>query len=462
MGGGLGPVGEPAGLEGPPLSKQSQDAHNEEKPLYSQGYVRYVLAVMFAMMIFNTVDRYVLSILLEPIKRDLDLDDRQLGWLVGFAFTAVYALTSLPLARLADHGRRRSVIAAGLFAWSLFTSATSLAQNFLQMFLLRMGVGIGEAAGSAPGQALISDYVPRERRARGLSIISLGAVAGLAVGMVGGGWLNEFWGWRVAFLVAGLPGMALALLVRFTVREPPRGWSDGATTPPPRERVMEVVHHLLAIPTFRWTVAASATALFASMGRNLWEPSFLIRIYEMGTGAAGTWYFLSSPLPSALGIYLGGYLCDRLSRRDRRWFLGVPILGQVLSVPFLIAFVMWPESHRIPLPLGLPALPVALLFSVVASMLGSWYTAPFLTIIQNLARPSMRALAAALCATFTALVGHTLGPLLVGDLNTRFEPIYGEEAIRYSLLVVVSAPLLSAAFCALGLRHTRRDLATAA
>ena len=130
-------------------------------------------------------------------------------------------------------------------------------------------------------------------------------------------------------------------------------------------------------------------------------------------------------------------------------------------MPFLIAFVMWPESHRIPLPLGLPALPVALLFSVVASMLGSWYTAPFLTIIQNLARPSMRALAAALCATFTALVGHTMGPLLVGDLNTRLEPIYGEEAIRYSLLVVVSAPLLSAIFCALGLRHTRRDLVAA-
>ncbi|MCH2173998.1 MFS transporter [Myxococcota bacterium] len=442
----------------PPDNEPATDAGT---PLYSHGYVRYVLGVMFAVMVFNTVDRYVMSILLEPIKHDLGLTDRQLGWLVGFAFTAVYAITSIPLARLADRGMRRSVIAGGLFAWSLFTAATSLAQNFFQMFLLRMAVGVGEAAGSSPGQALISDYVPPERRARGLSIISLGAVAGLALGMMGGGWINELWGWRMAFLAAGLPGILLALLVRLTVREPPRGWSEGRV-PQSRETPMrETVKYLFGFRSFSWVLAASAAALFASMGRNLWEPSFLIRIYDLGTGAAGTWYFLTSPLPSALGIYLGGFLCDRWSRRDRRWFMGVPILGQTLSVPFLVAFVLWPESHRLPLPGGLPDLPVALLFSVVASTLGSWYTAPMLAIVQNLARPPMRAMAAAVSSVVTAFLGHGLGPLLVGDLNTRLEPTFGEEAIRYSLLLVVTAPLLSAALCAGALGSIRGDLARA-
>ena len=426
---------------------------------YSSGYTKYVLGLILLVMLFNTVDRYVVSILLEDIKRDLVLSDRQLGWILGPSFTIVYALAVLPVARWADRGVRRSIIALGLFAWSLFTAATAWAQTFVQLFALRMGVGVGEAAGSPSCQALIADYVPPERRGSGLSVISIGAVAGLAAGMAGGGWINELWGWRVAFIAAGLPGIALALLFRLTVREPTRGASERRPkVQAGPQNWVEDCRYLFSLPSFRWLIIAHALALFFAIGKNSWEPTFIRRVDDMGSGSAGTWYFLTSPLPSALGLYFGGWLSDRWSRRDPRARMWVPVIGQLACIPFLFAFFVWPEDQRLPMPLGLPLFPVAFLWSIVGSVLGSIHSAPFLAMVQELAHVRMRATAAAVYTLTGSALGSALGPLLVGELNVRFAAAYGDEAVRWALVWILIAQALCAVACAIGARTLAADL----
>jgi MFS family permease len=412
--------------------------------------VRFVLLMMMLTMVLSSVDRTVLSILVQDIKLDLLLDDRQMGWLLGPAFTVFHMLASFPLAAIADRGRRRTVIAVGLFFWSLFTTLTSQVTGFWSLLLLRMGVGIGEASASAPGQSLIASYVAPEDRSRSLSVIAIGSVLGLALGMIVGGYVSEWAGWRMAFIVAGLPGIAFSIVFFATIREPAAGTQRGASW-------RETLRHMAAIPTYRWLLAGQSMALLSSLGRNLWEPTFLRRIYGMGAGEAGLWYFFTSPLPSAFGIFLGGFLADRLWRRDRRWSLWVPTVGQLVCVPLLAAFLLWPEEHRLPFGSIEGGFPVALLFSVAASIAGSLYAAPMLSTTQGLSPVVMRARAAALASAVSSLIGSGVGPLVVGDLNVRFEPAFGEEAIRYSLLTIVMTTLVSVAFWYAASRHVRAD-----
>lgn len=436
------------------MSKADRNASPQP---FSTGYTRYVLGIVFLIQIFNNVDRTVLSILVEPIKKDFDMSDTQMGAAMGLAFTIVYTLTALPVARWADFGVRRSIVAGALLIWTGFTAVTALVQNFTQLFLARMGVGIGEAGGIAPSLSLLSDYLPPERRGRGLSVVSMGAVTGMGLGMVVGGWINEVWGWRWAFVAAGVPGMALAGVVRLTVREPARGGSEKGVPLLGRDSLSRVFKHMLGMPTYVCIVVANAFAIFAVMGRNLWEPSFIIRSYEMGTADAGLWYFLTSPMPSMLGIYLGGMFADRFAVRDHRWYMWVPAIGQAISIPLLCAFLLWPASDRVSLPFGLPEIPVAFLFSVVGSVFSTFFTAPFLATIQSLAMLRMRAMAAAMSSTVSSFVGMCAGPLLVGVLSDGFEVRFGQEALRYSLLVPTIAPIGSIVFCLLGARTIRSD-----
>jgi MFS family permease len=415
----------------------------------TEGYVRFVLGMMLIVMVINSMDRTVLSILVQDIKADLSLDDRQMGLILGPAFAFFNLAAAFPLAAIADRGRRRLVIATGLLFWSLFTTFTALATGFWSLFLLRMGVGIGEASSSAPGQSLISSYVEPEKRSQSLSVIAIGSVLGLAIGMMLGGYVSEWWGWRTAFVVAGLPGIFFSVIFFRTIREPqnieqPVSW-------------MDTLREMLALRSYRWIIAGQATALFASMGRNLWEPTFLRRVYDMGAGEAGTWYFFTSPLPSAIGIYLGGRFADKLWKQDIRWSMWVPTIGQLACVPLLTLFLLWPEDHRLPFSSITGGFPVALLWSIPASLVGSFYAAPMLSMTQGLAPPAMRARAAVLAGAISGIVGSGMGPLLVGDLNVRLEPTYGEYAIRYSLLIVVLTTVASAACWYGASRSIRKD-----
>jgi MFS family permease len=195
----------------PPRTPSADPRATEAAP--SEAYTRYVLGVVLLVMIFNNVDRTILSILVEPIKAEFGVSDTAMGAAMGLAFTLVYSVVSLPVSRWADFGVRRSIIALGLFVWSGFTAATAAVQGIGQLFAMRMGVGIGEAAGTPPSLSLLSDYLPPQRRARGLSVVSIGAVSGMGLGMVAGGWINELYGWRAAFVAVGLPGILLVGIV---------------------------------------------------------------------------------------------------------------------------------------------------------------------------------------------------------------------------------------------------------
>jgi predicted MFS family arabinose efflux permease len=422
-----------------------------------ERYTRWVLGLMLAVAVFNVVDRTIVAILLESIKRDLQLSDAELGWIVGFAFAAVYAVTSIPVARMADVGVRRSIIATGLAAWSAFTLATAWAQGFWSLFVLRMAVGVGEAGGGPPSQSLIADLVPAERRARALAVVPLGSLLGLALGMIAGGWINELYGWRTAFIAAGAPGILLAIVVRLTVREPVRAAQSGQ-----RESAFAVMRFLLRAPSYRWIALAGTLAVFSSLGRNLWEPTFLIRVYGMSSGEAGTWYPLIGPVFGMIGMIIGARIGDRRGARDLRAYLWVSALGMLAATPAVAAFVLWPTSHRLPLPGALPDLPVGFLFCMLGSLLSVLYTAPFLALVQTLAPSRMRAMSAALFTAIITFLGQGLGPLAVGLLNQALAPAFGQEAIRYSLLLMAGAMLLCAGACVAGARTLREDAARVA
>lgn len=429
-------------------------------PPSSDGYARYLFFVIVVVMMLSTVDRHIISILVEDVKADLGLDDRQLGVLLGPSFTLVYALSVLPLARLADRGVRRNIIALGLGAWSLFTIATAWVTGFGQLLAMRMGVGIGEASASPAIQSLISDTVPPDQRSRGLSFLSIGAVLGLAVGMAGGGWLNEFFGWRTAFVVAGAPGLVMAVVFRFTIREPLRGESEGRdVSRESKGTLLEDCRYLLSMPSMRWLLVAHAFAALYTSGKGAWEPTFIRRVYDMGSGATGTWYLLTTPLPSVLGLFLGGWLCDRWSRRDERAYLWVPILSLLGSLPFMLLFLLWPADQRISLPGGLPDFPVAFFFSVGSSIIGAAHSAPFLSAIQGLAKVRMRASAAALFSLLGSGVASGLGPWVIGDLNVRLQASYGNEAIRWGLVWLSGSFALASIACWFSAKQIRADLA---
>jgi predicted MFS family arabinose efflux permease len=219
-------------------------AQHNETGVFSPAARQYALGVLVVVYTFNFIDRQILSILLEPIKAELGLSDGQLGLLAGFAFAAFYATLGIPIARYADRSNRRTLIAAALAIWSGMTALSGLAQNFWQLLVARIGVGVGEAGCSPPAHSMLADYYPATQRATALGIYSLGIPVGIMFGFVAGGWMNEFFGWRAAFFVVGIPGVLLAVLVRFTVQEPERGMSEGRSIIGNQPGIMETFRYL--------------------------------------------------------------------------------------------------------------------------------------------------------------------------------------------------------------------------
>ena len=420
---------------------------------FSPGYVRYALGLIFAVALINVCDRTIMSVLLIDIRKDLGLTDRDMGLLMGPAFGVVHLLAGLPIARLADRASRRAIISLGLLAWSAMTALCGTAQSFGQLLAARMGVGIGEAAGSPPSHSLISDYLPPERRARGLSILPVGATLGIGLGMVAGGWINQLWGWRAAFLAVGLPGVVLAGIVWSTLREPPRGHSEGRVVQRSSDSALDVVRYLLRTRSYVWMIAGMSVAgIYGAGARFMWEPTFLREVYGMGPAAAGTTYFLIAPVPTMLGAALGAILTDRLGRQDVRWYLGVPALANVIAAPLLLAFLLWPESHLI------AGFPLAFAFSILGSIVLGGSSPGIMALGQSLARPHMRAFSAAFWSMVFTLISSSLGPLLVGDLTTRLRETQGAQGLRNALALSTLLPYIGAALELLGTRTLRADL----
>lgn len=397
------------------------------EPEFTPAYTRYALGLLVVVYVFNFVDRSILSILLESIKEDLELSDTYLGLLSGIAFALFYTVVGIPIARYADRGVRRSIIAVAVLVWSGTTALTGFARGFGELALARIGVGVGEAGCSPPAHSLISDYFPAERRATALSIYALGIPIGSAIGTFAGGWLDEFFDWRTAFIVVGLPGVLLAALVRLTLREPTRGHWDAGSAPAERASIRQVLGFMLRRRSFlHLSFAGSLHALYG-YGVGAWLPSFFLRSHDFGTGELGTWLAAIGITTGALGTFLGGYLGDRMASRDARWYMWLPALATVAYLPF--GFAMYLVGNGT----------TAMLLYAPAVVLGGMYLGPTFAMTQSLVRPEMRALASAILLFILNLIGLGIGPWLVGALSDMLEPRHATESLRYALLIIVVA-----------------------
>lgn len=307
-------------------------------------YRNYTLFILTTVYVFNFVDRQILVILQESIKQELNLSDTQLGLMSGFTFAIFYVSFGIPIARLADKGNRRNIIAVSLTIWSAMTALSGAAQNFIQLLLARIGVGIGEAGGSPPAHSIISDLFPAKKRATALAIYSTGISIGILIGFLLGGWIDQYFGWRTAFLVVGIPGILFALILRFTIKEPPRGLSEKGNAIVDQHHSMKDVFRLLREKrSFRYIALGAGLAAYVSYTATSWLPPFMARVHGMGSGEIGTWLSLIFGIGSGLGYFMGGV--SYRSTFEKRQTV-VPLAsgnGPYFSYSFLISSVF---CHR--------------------------------------------------------------------------------------------------------------------
>ncbi|MAG29650.1 MAG: MFS transporter [Deltaproteobacteria bacterium] len=418
-----------------------------ERVGFADPYTRYVMAILFLVYVMSYIDRQLASVLLEDMKADLGASDGQMGLLTGVAFAIVYATLGIPIARIADRGVRRSIIAIGLAAWSAATALTGAGRNYLEVLLARFGVGAGESAAGPPGHALLSDYFPLSQRGRALAIYSAGGSVGSMLGMWLGGQLGDLYGWRIAFVILGLPGLALAVLVRATIREPIRGRFDSGR-PPESEPLRVVLGTLWRIRSFRWMTLAATLHVFAGFGASNWNPAFLMRIHGMTASEAGFWLGPVVGAGSFTGGIFWGWAVDAKGKQDLRWYMWLPSIGTMIAMPFSYAFILWPTDD-------------AIWFQIFASFFGNCYAGATFAMAQGLARPHMRAMAAAGVLFVMNLGGLGLGPTVIGFMNDWLTPRFGVEAIRVSMLIIGLPHVVASVFGILAARTLREDLAAA-
>lgn len=406
------------------------------------------LGLLVVVYTFNFIDRQILSILIEPIKLELGLNDTQMGLLTGFAFALFYATLGIPIARYADRGNRRNLIALALGVWSFMTAISGLAMNFWHLLIARIGVGIGEAGCSPPAHSMIADYFPAESRATALGIYSLGIPVGIMFGLFAGGWINEFFGWRVAFFVVGVPGIILALVVRFAIQEPERGMAEGRVASAEQPSIKDTLSMLWQKPSFRHLAFAAALTAFVGYGVVTWVPTFLIRSFGLGTGEIGTWFGLILGIPGGLGIALGGYFADKFGAKDTRWYLWTTAVALVISIPFSVYAYLAVTAT------------IAFIAMIIPIFLGNFYQATTFSQTQGLVELKMRAVAAGILLFIINIIGLGLGPTLVGVVTDLLEPTYGKEALRYSLVIFTFVNLWAAFHYYVAGKHLKADLVT--
>ena len=424
---------------------ESRSAQQSSATPVSPAYRRYVLVLLTLVYALNFIDRQILVILQESIKADMDLSDSQLGLLTGFAFAIFYVSVGIPIARWADVGNRRNIVSLAIAVWSGMTALSGLTQNFWQLLLARIGVGVGEAGGSPPSHSIISDYYPADQRGSALSFSSTGVYLGILFGFLIGGWINSQFGWRTAFFVVGVPGFLVALLVRFTIREPLRGGLDGRAHETPAT-FGATLSKLKSFGSFRLFAIGAGLNAFSSYGIGNFMPSFLIRSHDFTSMQVGTSLALITGIGGALGTYFGGVLADRFGADDKRWYLWIAAIPGACSVPLMLSAVF----------VGDPRLALAFLF--FATMLGAFYLGPTIAISHTMVSPSMRAMASAILFFILNFIGLGLGPLVVGMLSDFLAPSYGSESLRYALGIVAFVNLVSATFFILAARKLLDDL----
>jgi MFS family permease len=398
-------------------------------------YSGYVLLLLAMANVLNAVDRTLVSLLAELIKQDLGISDTSLGLLTGFAFAVFFVLAGIPIARWADRGDRRRILALGIGLWSLMTAVFGLGTGFTMLLLARIGVGIGEAAAVPTSMSLIADYFPPQRRTRAVSIFQSAVFLGLVVTAIAG-WVAHQYGWRTAFVAAGAVGIVLAFVVFFTLAEPARGSLDAASerngAPPP---LWQSVRVLLSQPVYVLMLVAMATSAVSSASLSAWGAAFLIRVHGLNVVEVASAAGPASGVGGFLGSLAGGFLTTYLVSRtgEKRWTLLIPGIALVLAVPTVLVF-LFTES---------PAL--ALIAFGLQAFFWAIKTGPCFALALELVPASMRAFAVSVLIVMAGVVGNGLGPLSVGVLSDSLGTAGAEHSIRYAMIVAPVFLLVAAA-----------------
>jgi MFS family permease len=423
----------------------------------TDAYRYYVAWLLCGVYTISLMDRQLVAVLVEPIRKEFALQDWHMGLLSGLAFAAFYTVMGVPLARLADRNNRVNIMAVSLLVWSAFTGLTGLATSFGYLVIARIGVAVGEAGCNPAAYSLIGDYFEARRRATALSIFQMGGYIGSFLGLLLGGWVGQVYGWRAAFLFVGLPGIVVGLLLKLTLRELPRGFSDPVRTvaePPPWAQVLRA---LWAKSSFRHLSFAAALHNFAVYGVGNWYAAFLMRSHGMSVAQAGTTLAICTVIGGAAGTYLGGMFSDRLAtrRHDSRYYLWVPAVSLLLGFPLSQGVLLFEDTRVV----------IALVTPVV--ICSAAYLAPSITATYELVGIRERALASALLLFIINLIGLGLGPLFAGIASDNLRRMFLErglteaqalgEGLRWSLRIIVAVNLWSAAHYFVAARTLRAE-----
>ena len=406
-----------------------------------------VLAILLLAYIFNFIDRQIIGILAVPIKAELQLSDTELSLMGGIAFALFYSGLAIPIAWLADRKSRVRIIAVSVALWSAFTAACGLAQNFWHLFLARMGVGIGEAGGVAPSYALVSDFYPKEKRARALALFSLGIPIGSALGVFFGGWIATHLDWRSAFIIVGLAGLPAALLVRLGIREPVRGGHDSVdgSASDPAPPFLQVAARLASTPSFWLLSFGAASGSILGYGLIFWLPSFFSRSFDLKLSEVG-WFYGSIVLVGGMaGTWLGGWLGDRTGPDRPGTYALVPAICFLIAAPVFA------------LGLFAPSLTIGWILFAIGQMLALAWLGPVIAAVQHIVPPNMRATASASFLFINNLIGIGFGIFFLGFMSDAMNATYGDDALRYSILYGLAFYLLSSILYFFAAGRLRRD-----
>ena len=408
--------------------------NSERGELVSPAARRYTMVVLTVVYVFNFVDRQILAILLPSIRDEFLVNDAVLGFLAGTAFAIFYATLGVPIALLADRWNRRNLIAIALTIWSGMTALSGMAANIGQLALARVGVGIGEAGCSPPAHSMISDLYPPEQRSTAMGFYTLGISTGIMLAYLAGGWVVQNIGWRAAFFIVGVPGLLLAVIVRFTLTEPRRGASESRHDSGAHPPILTVFRFLLARRSFIHMAVAAGLSAFTGYAVISFFPSFLVRSFDMEIVTIGKWLGWILGIAGGLGFFGGGFLADHIGRsrrRDALWLIAAMMLvTAVLDVAVFLA----------------PSATWTLMIFIVPAATSNIYLAPVLAQTQSLVALRMRGVASALMLLILNMIGLGLGPLTVGYISDLLAPYFADESMRYSLMIICAVLLPWAAW----------------
>jgi MFS family permease len=410
-------------------------------------YRYYVLAILVLVYTLNFLDRQVLGILVKPIKAELGLSDSQVGLMAGFAFVVLYATLGVPIAYLADRGSRRRIMTWALALWSAFTAVCGFTHNFIQFCLARVGVGIGEAGGVAPAYSMISDYFPKEQRARALSVYSLGIPIGSALGILAGGLIAQKINWRAAFMIVGCVGIVVAPIFRATVKDPKRGGWDvkPVATAVPAVRFMDVFDIVSKKSSFWLLAFGSAASSVCGYGVAFWLPSFFMRSLHLSLVETSWYYAAIALVGGGLGILGGGVMADRMGKLNRAAYPIIPAIAFMIALPCFFA------AFHLSSPLA--AFPLFL----IPTGLNLMWLGPILTVVQHLVPGHMRTTASAMFLLINNLIGIGIGYYYFGAVSDALKPHYGDESLRYAIYSGLGFYVIAAALFLIAARSLKKD-----